>query len=125
MRSVRAARYVVDADRWSLATGDPAPEIDRIAPRRRRSTTGRDQIGIGKVPAAVLATATGAIWACTAALLSDELADLHQAGVLTARVSRTTSHMVCTALRGRGLRWAGLRGAQIRAGRLHARRADH
>ena len=116
--------------RWSRSR--PAslpPETHRIGAHVAGLIDDGDtiQIGIGKVPAAVLAALRDRRdLGLHGGLVSDEVADLHEAGVMTgARKSHDRGVMVCTAALGSA---AGLRlgrplpGAQVRAGRLHARR---
>jgi 4-hydroxybutyrate CoA-transferase len=107
--------YVVETERplVALATGDLAPEVHRIGAHVASLIEDGDtiQIGIGKVPAAVL----GALrdrrhLGLHGGLVSDEVADLHEAGVLTgARKSHDPGMMVCTAALGsaRVYDWAG------------------
>src|SRR5918996_1547585 len=107
--------YVVETERplVALATGDLPPEIHRIGAHVASLIEDGDtiQIGIGKVPAAVL----GALrdrrdLGLHGGLVSDEVADLHDAGVLSgARRSHDPGAMVCTAALGspRVYEWAG------------------
>ena len=107
--------YVVETDRplVALATGGPAPEIDRIGRNVASLIEDGDtiQIGIGKVPAAVLASLRDRRdLGLHGGLVSDEVAELHAAGVLTgARKSHERGVMVCTAALGSEAvyRWAG------------------
>jgi len=98
--------YVVETGRplITLATGDLAPEIHRIGEHVARLIEDGDtfQIGIGKVPAAVLAALHDRRdLGLHGGLVSDEVADLHEAGVLTgARKSRDRGIMVATAALG-------------------------
>jgi 4-hydroxybutyrate CoA-transferase len=106
---------VVETERplMGLATGDPAPEIDRIGQNVASLIEDGDviQIGIGKVPAAVLGSLRGhRDLGLHGGLVSDEVAELHAAGVLTgARKSHERGTMVCTAALGteRVYAWAG------------------
>ena len=107
--------YVVETERplVALATGDLPPEIHRTGAHVASLIEDGDtiQIGIGKVPAAVL----GALrdrrdLGLHGGLVGDEVADLHEAGVLTgARRSHDPGTMVCTAALGspRVYEWAG------------------
>jgi len=107
--------YVVETERplVALATGDPAPEIARIGQNVASLIEDGDtiQIGIGKVPAAVLASLRDRRdLGLHGGLVSDEVAELHAAGVLTgARKSHERGVMVCTAALGsnRVYDWAG------------------
>jgi 4-hydroxybutyrate CoA-transferase len=97
--------YVVETDRAlvALATGDLPPEVRRIGAHVAGLIEDGDtiQIGIGKVPAAVLAGLRDRQdLGLHGGLVSDEAADLHDAGVITgARKSRDCGTMVCaTAL---------------------------
>jgi acetyl-CoA hydrolase len=69
------------------------------------------QIGIGKLPAALLAAlGSHRDLGLHGGLVADQVADLHQAGVLTgARKSQDRGRMICTAAIGseRVYRWAG------------------
>ena len=106
---------VVESERplVGLATGDPAPEIDRIGQNVASLIEDGDtiQIGIGKVPAAVLGSLHDRRdLGLHGGLVSDEVAALHEAGVLTgARKSHERGTMVCTAALGtdRVYAWAG------------------
>ncbi|MGH6887190.1 MAG: acetyl-CoA hydrolase/transferase family protein, partial [Geminicoccales bacterium] len=106
---------VVETERplVALATGDVAPEIDRIGENVASLIEDGDtiQIGIGKVPAAVLASLRERRdLGLHGGLVSDEVAALHAAGVLTgARKSHERGTMVCTAALGseRVYAWAG------------------
>jgi 4-hydroxybutyrate CoA-transferase len=107
--------WVVESERplVGLATGDLAPEIDRIGQNVASLIEDGDtiQIGIGKVPAAVLASLRDhRDLGLHGGLVSDEVAALHAAGVLTgARKSHERGTMVCTAALGseRVYEWAG------------------
>jgi 4-hydroxybutyrate CoA-transferase len=107
--------WVVESERplVSLATGDPAPEIDRIGQNVASLIEDGDtiQIGIGKVPAAVLGSLRDRRdLGLHGGLVSDEVAALHAAGVLTgAQKSHERGIMVCTAALGdeRVYQWAG------------------
>ena len=106
--------YVVETDRplVTLATGDLPPQIHRIGANVASLIADGDtiQIGIGKVPAAVLASLRDRRdLGLHGGLVSDEVAKLHAAGVLTGPGSRTTAAMVCTAALGsaRVYDWAG------------------
>ena len=107
--------YVVETERplVALATGDLPPEIHRIGAHVASLIEDGDtiQIGIGKVPAAVLAALRDRQGlGVHGGLVSDEVADLHEAGVLTgARKSHDRGTMVCTAALGgpRVYEWAG------------------
>jgi 4-hydroxybutyrate CoA-transferase len=107
--------WVVESERplVSLATGDLAPEIDQVGQNVASLIEDGDtiQIGIGKVPAAVLAALRGRRdLGLHGGLVSDEVAELHAAGVLTgARKSPERGTMVCTAALGgaRVYEWAG------------------
>lgn len=107
--------YVVGTARplVTLATGDLAPEIRRIGDNVAGLIEDGDviQIGIGKVPAAVLASLRDRCdLGLHGGLVSDEVAELHAAGVLTgARKSTDPGTMVCTAALGssRVYDWAG------------------
>lgn len=107
--------YVVETERplVALPTGTPGPKIDRIGANVASLIEDGDtiQIGIGKVPAAVLASLRERRdLGLHGGLVSDEVADLHAAGVLTgARKSHEPRTMVCTAALGseRAYEWAG------------------
>ena len=107
--------YAVGTERplVALATGAPAPEIDRIGRNVARLIKDGDtlQIGIGKVPAAVLGSLRDLRdLGLHGGLISDEVAELHAAGVLNgARKSYEPKTMVCTAALGSEAvyRWAG------------------
>jgi 4-hydroxybutyrate CoA-transferase len=107
--------YVVETDRplVALATGDLPPEVQRIGAHVAGMIDDGDtiQIGIGKVPAAVLAGLRDRQGlGLHGGLVSDEVADLYDAGVITgARKSRDFESMVCTAALGsaRVYDWAG------------------
>jgi 4-hydroxybutyrate CoA-transferase len=107
--------YVVETERplVALATGAPAPEIERIGRNVAALIEDGDtiQIGIGKVPAAVLASLKDRRdLGLHGGLVSDEVAELHAAGVLSgARKSHEPGVMVCTAALGgeRVYAWAG------------------
>jgi 4-hydroxybutyrate CoA-transferase len=106
---------VVESERplVGLATGAPAPEIDRIGRNVASLIEDGDtiQIGIGKVPAAVLGSLRDRRdLGLHGGLVSDGVAELHAAGVLTgARKSHERGTMVCTAALGaeRIYQWAG------------------
>jgi 4-hydroxybutyrate CoA-transferase len=107
--------YVVETERplVALATGDVGPEIHRIGAHVAGLIEDGDtiQIGIGKVPAAVLAALRDRQGlGLHGGLVSDQVADLHDAGVLTgARKSHDPNILVCTAALGssRVYGWAG------------------
>jgi 4-hydroxybutyrate CoA-transferase len=107
--------YVVETDRplVALATGGLPPETHRIGANVAGLIDDGEtiQIGIGKVPAAVLASLRDRRdLGLHGGLVSDEVADLHEAGVLTsARKSHDLGIMVCTAALGgpRVYDWAG------------------
>jgi 4-hydroxybutyrate CoA-transferase len=107
--------YVVATDRplVALATGGLAPETPRIGAHVAGLIDDGDtiQIGIGKVPAAVLASLRDRRdLGLHGGMVSDEVADLHEAGVLTgARKSHDPGTMVCAAALGgpRVYDWAG------------------
>jgi 4-hydroxybutyrate CoA-transferase len=107
--------YVVETERppVALATGDLPPETRRIGAHVAGLIDDGDtiQIGIGKVPAAVLAALRDRQGlGLHSGLASDEVVNLHEAGVLTgARKSRDPHVMVCTAALGspRLYDWAG------------------
>jgi 4-hydroxybutyrate CoA-transferase len=107
--------YVVETDRplVALATGGLPPESHRIGTHVAGLIDDGDtiQIGIGKVPTAVLASLRDRReLGLHGGLVSNEVADLHEAGVLTgARKSHDPGLMVCTAALGgpRVYDWAG------------------
>ena len=107
--------YVVDTDRplVALATVSLPPETHRIGTHVAGLIDDGDtiQIGIGKVPAAVLATLHDRRdLGLHGGLVSDGVADLHEVGVLTgARKSHDPGITVCTAALGgpRVYDWAG------------------
>jgi 4-hydroxybutyrate CoA-transferase len=107
--------YVLDTDRplVALATGGLPPQTHRIGANVAGLIDDGDtiQIGIGKVPAAVLASLRDRRdLGLHGGMVSDEVADLHEAGVLTgARKSHDAGMMVCTAALGgpRVYEWAG------------------
>jgi 4-hydroxybutyrate CoA-transferase len=107
--------YAIETERplVALATGDLPPQTDQIGGHVASLIEDGDtlQVGIGKVPAAVLAVLRDRRdLGLHGGLVSDEVADLHEAGVLTgARKSRDTGTMVCTAALGsaRVYDWAG------------------
>jgi 4-hydroxybutyrate CoA-transferase len=107
--------YVVETERplVALATGDVGPEIHRIGEHVAGliDDGATIQIGIGKVPAAVLAALRDrCALGLHGGLVSDEVADLHEAGVLSGgRKSHDPATMVCTAALGsrRVYDWAG------------------
>jgi 4-hydroxybutyrate CoA-transferase len=107
--------YVVETERplVALATGDLPPEIHRIGAQVASLIDDGDtiQIGIGRVPAAVLAALRDRRdLGVHGGLVSDEVADLHEAGVLSgARRSQGPGTIVCTAALGssRVYDWAG------------------
>jgi 4-hydroxybutyrate CoA-transferase len=107
--------HVVETERplVALATGDLGPDAHRIGTQVAGLVEDGDviQIGIGKVPAAVLASlGDRRDLGLHGGLVSDEVADLHKAGVLTgARKTRASRTMVCTAALGsaRVYGWAG------------------
>ena len=106
---------MVETDRplVALATGGLPPETHRIGAHVAGLIDDGDtiQIGIGKVPAAVLASLRDRRdLGLHGGMVSDEVADLHEAGVLTgARKSHDAGIMVCTAALGgpRVYDWAG------------------
>jgi len=107
--------YIVETERplVALATGDLPPETHRIGAHVASLIDDGDtvQIGIGKVPAAVLAALCDRRGlGLHGGLVSDEVADLHEAGVLSgARRSQGPGTIVCTAALGssRVYEWAG------------------
>ena len=107
--------YVVETDRplVPLGAGDLPPEVRRIGGHVAGLVEDGDtiQIGIGKVPAAVLAALRERRdLGLHGGLVSEGVADLHDAGVITgARKSRDPGTMVCTAALGsaRVYDWAG------------------
>jgi 4-hydroxybutyrate CoA-transferase len=107
--------YVVETERplAALASGDLPPEIARIGAHVAGLIEDGDtiQIGIGKVPAAVLASLRDRRdLGLHGGLVSDEVAELHAAGVLTgAQKSYEPGTMVCTSALGseRVYEWAG------------------
>ena len=107
--------YVVETERplVALATGGLPAEAQRIGAHVAGLVGDGDtiQIGIGKVPAAVLAALRERReLGLHGGLVSDEVADLHEAGVLTgASKSCDRGIMVCTAALGsrRVYDWAG------------------
>ena len=107
--------YVIETERplVALATGDLPPEVHRIGAHVASLIDDGDtiQIGIGKVPAAVLAALCDRReLGLHGGLVSDEVADLHEAGILTgARKSQDPNIIVCTAALGsaRVYDWAG------------------
>jgi 4-hydroxybutyrate CoA-transferase len=107
--------YVVETERplVTLATGGRAPEVDRIGRNVAGLIEDGDtiQIGIGKVPAAVLGSLEGRHdLGLHGGMVGDGVAALHAAGVLTgARKSFEPGLMVCTAALGseRMYDWAG------------------
>jgi 4-hydroxybutyrate CoA-transferase len=107
--------HVVETERplVALATGGLPAESLRIGAHVAELVEDGDtiQIGIGKVPAAVLAALRDRQdLGLHGGLVSDEVADLHEAGVLTgARKSQGPGMMVCTAALGgpRVYDWAG------------------
>jgi 4-hydroxybutyrate CoA-transferase len=107
--------YVIETERplVALATSDLPPEVHRIGAHAASLIENGDtiQIGIGKVPAAVLAALRDRQGlGLHGGLVSDEVADLHEAGVLTgARKCRDPGMMLCTAALGssRVYEWAG------------------
>jgi 4-hydroxybutyrate CoA-transferase len=107
--------YVVATDRALVAvsTGGLPPETHRIGTHVAGLIDDGDtiQIGIGKVPAAVLASLRDRRdLGLHGGLVSDEVADLHEAGVLTgARKSHDPATMACTVALGspRVYDWAG------------------
>jgi 4-hydroxybutyrate CoA-transferase len=107
--------YVVETERplMALTSGDRDLVIDRIGQNVASLIEDGDivQIGIGKVPAAVLASLREhRDLGLHGGLVSDEVAELHAAGVLTgARKSHEPATMVCTAALGseRVYEWAG------------------
>ena len=117
--------------RWSRSRRAACrPKIHRIGAHVAGLIDDGDtiQIGIGKVPAAVLASLRDRRdLGLHGGLVSDEVADLHEAGVLTgARKSHDRWHhgLHRRARQPAGLRLGGpLPGAQVRAGQLHARPA--
>jgi 4-hydroxybutyrate CoA-transferase len=107
--------YVVETDRplVAVSTGGLPSQTHRIGTHVVGLIDDGDtiQIGIGKVPAAVLASLRDRRdLGLHGGLVSDEVADLHEAGVLTgARKSHDRGVMVCTAALGgpRVYDWAG------------------
>ena len=107
--------HVVETERPLVAvpTGGLPPETHRIGTHVAGMIDDGDtiQIGIGKVPAAVLASLRDRRGlGLHGGLVSDEVADLHETGVLTgARKLRDAGTMVCTAALGspRVYDWAG------------------
>jgi 4-hydroxybutyrate CoA-transferase len=107
--------YVVESERplVTLVTGDLPPQIHRIGANVASLIADGDtiQIGIGKVPAAVLASLRDRReLGLHGGLVSDEVAELHAAGVLSRpRRSHDPGTMVCTAALGtaRVYDWAG------------------
>ncbi len=107
--------YVVATDRplVALATGGVPVESHRIGAHVAGliDDGATIQIGIGKVPAAVLVSLRDRRnLGLHGGLVSDEVADLHEAGVLTgARKSHDRGSMICTAALGgpRVYDWAG------------------
>jgi 4-hydroxybutyrate CoA-transferase len=107
--------YVVETNRplAALATGELPPEIHRIGAHVAGLIDDGDtiQIGIGKVPASVLAALRDRRdLGLHGGLVSDEVADLHESGILTgARKLHDRGIMVCTAALGgpRVHEWAG------------------
>ena len=107
--------HVIETERplVTLATGELPPQIHRIGEHVASLIEDGDtiQIGIGKVPAAVLASLKGRReLGLHGGLVSDEVAELHAAGVLTgACKSHDPGAMVCTAALGsaRVYDWAG------------------
>jgi 4-hydroxybutyrate CoA-transferase len=107
--------HVVETERplVTLATGDLPPQIHRIGANVASLIADGDtiQIGIGKVPAAVLASLRDRReLGLHGGLVSDEVAKLHAAGVLSGpRRSHDPGTMVCTAALGsaRVYDWAG------------------
>jgi 4-hydroxybutyrate CoA-transferase len=107
--------YVAETERplVALATGDLAPQIHRIGANVASLIEDGDtiQIGIGKVPAAVLASLRGRRnLGLQGGLVSDEVAELHAAGVLTGpQKTPELGTIVCTAALGseRVYDWAG------------------
>ena len=98
--------HVVETERPLVAvpTGGLPPETHRIGAHVAGLIDDGDtiQIGIGKVPAAVLAALRDRRdLGLHGGLVSDDVADLHEAGVLTgARKSHDRGVMVCTAALG-------------------------
>ena len=107
--------YVVETDRplVALATGGLPPESHRIGAHVAGLIDDGDtiQIGIGKVPGGrARGLRDRRDLGLHGGLVSDEVADLHEAGVLTgARKSHDPGTMVCTAALGgpRVYDWAG------------------
>jgi 4-hydroxybutyrate CoA-transferase len=107
--------YVMETERplVALATGGLTAEVSRIGAHVAELVEDGDtiQIGIGKVPAAVLASLRDRQdLGLHGGMVSNEVADLHEAGVLTgARQSQEPGIMVCTAALGgpRVYNWAG------------------
>jgi 4-hydroxybutyrate CoA-transferase len=107
--------FVVETDRplVALATGELPPEARRIGAHVAGLIEDGDtiQVGIGKVPAAVLAALRDRQGlGLHGGLVSDEVADLHDAGVITgARKPRDAGTMVCATALGsaRVYDWAG------------------
>jgi 4-hydroxybutyrate CoA-transferase len=107
--------YAVETDRplVALTSGDLPPQVHRIGAHVASLIDDGDtvQIGIGKVPAAVLAALRDRQGlGLHGGLVSDEVVDLHDAGVVTgARRAHDAGTMVCTAALGsaRVYDWAG------------------
>jgi 4-hydroxybutyrate CoA-transferase len=107
--------YVIETERppVTLASGHLPPPIHRIGANVASLIEDGDtiQIGIGKIPAAVLASLEDRRdLGLHGGLVSDEVAGLHAAGVLSgARKSLDPGTMVCTAALGSALvyDWAG------------------
>jgi 4-hydroxybutyrate CoA-transferase len=107
--------YVIETERplVALTTGDLPPQTSKIGAHVASLIDDGDtlQVGIGKVPAAVLAALRERRdLGLHGGLVSDEVADLHETGVLTgARKSHDPGTMVCTAALGsaRVYDWAG------------------
>jgi 4-hydroxybutyrate CoA-transferase len=107
--------YLIHTERplVALATGDLPPEAHRIGANVAGLIADGDtiQIGIGKVPAAVLAALRDRRdLGLHGGLVSDEVADLHETGAITGkRKSRDVGAMVCATALGsaRVYDWAG------------------
>jgi 4-hydroxybutyrate CoA-transferase len=107
--------HVVETERplLMLASGEPADDTRRIGENVASLVADGDtiQIGIGKVPAAVLtALRNHRDLGLHGGMVADQVADLHAAGIMTgAKKSHDRGLMVCTAAIGtaRVYNWAG------------------